>query len=54
MSNFIEYQGLLWEIEEIKGKKVILKAPNNYLVFNKESKRRIVTKKELGIKNKKL
>ena len=50
MSNFIEYKGLLWEIETIKGDKVTLKAPHNYLVFNKESNRRIVTKKEIGIK----
>ena len=50
----IEYKGFLWEIEKIKGEKVTLKAPHNYLVFNKDSKKRIVTKKELGLKNKKL
>ena len=53
MSNFIEHKGLLWEIESIKGNKVTIKATHNYLVFNKESNRRIVTKKELGITNKK-
>ena len=53
MSNLIVYKGLLWEIESIKGNKVTIKAPHNCLVFNKESNRRIVTKKELGITNKK-
>ena len=49
MTTLIEYDGHLWEIESIEGEKVILKAPHNYLVFNKSQSRRIVTKKELEL-----
>jgi len=49
MTTIIEYDGHLWEIEAIEGEKVTLKAPHNYLVFNKSQSRCIVTKKELEL-----
>jgi hypothetical protein len=49
MTTLIEYDGHLWEIESIEGEKVKLKAPHNYLVFNKAQSSRIVTKKELEL-----
>tara|TARA_R110000824_G_scaffold30405_1_gene100181 strand:- start:238 stop:417 length:180 start_codon:yes stop_codon:yes gene_type:complete len=49
MSSLIEYEGYLWVIEKIKGKKVYLNPPHHYLVLNEKSQKLIVNKKDLNI-----